>query len=449
MSLNRKNRAIPARVLITLAIWQYGKDGISGKGLEKISGVSRQTINHERDGLRREGLIDYKHNGKRTTYYPGKSVVDNQYLRSIIYGRKLLDTLTYPPLNTNSPFFDWQLSYDDKIERTLVQFCLRIGILLLYSFLQMMNPKSYGLLLASKEESIVISSKGIKEHLIKEWLKNSIDFEKILVSLRQSLYLLGYKFKVESNKKYPANHPFFELEHNSYMQITQAFTRVFPTAFEQLEKIGSDLDKDTDHWKTRRKRHECKHDYQMSIEKNTRIFVCTKCSNRITVAIDAPSNTKKEVGIPMRMLNALKPPVNNNCIKFGHQWDDHTGHQVNKLWYVCLLCRTTIKLNFESDEEMQLIEEEVSINIGIQYERLTQHLEYFFHYNKNKAVTIWNFIEFYEMFRPGTKIVDKKLFIGTVAAIIEILINHSYIKLKSDYIDPLRKEYMRELAIDL
>jgi hypothetical protein len=367
LSINRSRkleRSIPVNDAIILAIWQRGKNGIKGKDLENSSGVSRQTINHERQNLKEAGLIDYTHTGKRTTYYPGKLVMDDQYLRSIIYGMKLLDRFTNPPLKIDSPYCRCELRYEEKTERTIIEFALRMGIILTYFFIEIMDPNSKSLILTDKMNSDIISSKEIKEHLINKWLKNSIDLHKILIKLRQSFYHLGYKFKIDVHQKNSVNHSFFELENKSYTQIKQAFTRVFPTASEQLEKVGSDLSKDIDYWRMRRKLHECRHDYQMSIEKNTKVFVCARCDNRIAIAIDEPSNTQKEEErISTETLNALKPPVDNNCIKFGHQWDDRTGYQVNKIWYACLLCRATIQLDFESDEEMQLIEEEVSINI--------------------------------------------------------------------------------------
>ena len=70
-----------------------------------------------------------------------------------------------------------------------------------------------------------------------EWLKDSVDFEKILISLRQEFYLLGCKFKIDSNKKSHTRHSFFELVDESYIKITQAYASVFPNAFKQLEKI--------------------------------------------------------------------------------------------------------------------------------------------------------------------------------------------------------------------
>lgn len=436
-----------SRVAITLAIWDSGESGITGKKLEEKSGVSRQTINHEREGLKKEGLIDYKHSGKRTTYYPGKLFLDNQYLRSMIYGRKVLDTLTNPPLNIESPVLNWQLLYHEKTERTIATLCIRIGLILFYSFLQVMNPKSDDLISPMEYKSNTTSSKEISEHLAMKWLKDSADFEKILISLRQEFYLLGYKFKINSNKKSHTRHSFFELEDESYIKIAQAYASVFPNAFEQLEKIGRDLSSDVDYWKMRRRRYKCEHRYEMSTENNKRIFTCINCGNRIT-GPDEAEILKIETVIPITKLNELRPPTDHNCIRLGHQWYDRTRRQLNNLRFSCVLCNATINQNFETDEEMQLIEEEVSVNIGIHYMRLAKDVEYFFHYNRNKAVTIQDFIKFYKEFQ-GTKIVDEKSFVGILSKIIEILLISSYIKLKSDCIDSLKKKYMRELVIDL
>lgn len=447
MDLNISNRrTLHSKVAITLAIWHFGASGITGKKLEEKSGLSRQTINHEREGLEKEGLIDYKHRGKRTTYYPGKLFLDNQYLRSMIYGRKLLDTLTNPPLNIESPVLEWQLLYHEKTQRTIATLCIRIGLILLYSFLQVMNPKSEALISPMEYKSNTTSSRAIREHLAMEWLKDSVDFEKILIGLRQEFYLLGCKFKIDSNKKSHTRHSFFELEDESYIKITQAYASVFPNAFKQLEKIDRDLSSDADYWKMWRRRHKCEHRYEMSIENNKRIFTCINCGKRITGPDEAEMLKIKTV-IPITKLNELRPPTDHNCIRLGHQWYDLTRRQLNKLRFTCVLCNATINQNFETDEEMQLIEEEVSVNIGIHYVRLAKDVEYFFHYNRNKAVTIPDFIKFYE-FR-GTKIVVKKSFADILSKIIEILLIYSYIKLKSDHIDPLKKKYMRELVFDL
>jgi hypothetical protein len=310
-----------------------------------------------------------------------------------------------------------------------------------------MNPKSNDLILAMEYKSNTTTSREIREDLAMEWLKDSVDFEKILISLRQEFYLLGYKFKINSNKKSHIRHSFFELEDKSYIKIAQAYASVFPNAFEWLEQIGRDLSGDVNYWKMRRRRHKCEHRYEMSTENNKRIFTCIDCGNRIT-GPDETEIRKIETVIPVARLNSLRPPTDHNCIRLGHQWYDRTRRQLNSLRFSCVLCNATIKQNFETDEKMQLIEEEVSVNISIHYVRLAKDVEYFFHYNRNKAVTTQDFIKFHKEFR-GTKIVEEKSFSSIISKIIEILLNSSYIKLKSDHTNPLKKKYMRELVIDL
>ena len=96
-----------------------------------------------------------------------------------------------------------------KLERKIAALCIRIGLILFYSFLQLMNPKSNDLISAMEYKSNTTSSREISEYLAMEWLKNSVDFEKILISLRQEFYLLECKFKINSNKKSHTRHSFF------------------------------------------------------------------------------------------------------------------------------------------------------------------------------------------------------------------------------------------------
>ena len=72
-----------------------------------------------------------------------------------------------------------------------------------------MNPKSNDLISVMEYKSNTTSSREISEYLAMEWLKNSVDFEKILISLRQEFYLLECKFKINSNKKSHTRHSFF------------------------------------------------------------------------------------------------------------------------------------------------------------------------------------------------------------------------------------------------
>jgi hypothetical protein len=118
--LSSKTHNIRARDAIFLAILVYGRDGISGKGLEQKSGFSRQTINQERPILKKDGLIDYKTNGKRTTYFPSKEALNNRYFSSWMYGKELFNKLEGNSIFLDSPFFDTHNSKSSRIGIILI-----------------------------------------------------------------------------------------------------------------------------------------------------------------------------------------------------------------------------------------------------------------------------------------------------------------------------------------
>jgi hypothetical protein len=254
---------ITAKEAILLAILLHGKEGISGKDLEYQSGVSRQTINQERVVLKRNGLIQYKTSGKRTTYFPTKKVLEDRYFRSWIYGKELFNKLESRSVFLDSPFYDTNFSLDNKTEKLLFEFSLRLGSILTYMFLQVMNPAFIKDLTFNQE----ISSKEIKDYLIKDWIKNIINPIRALTKIRQSLYLLGYKFEVRTSKE-PKNYSFYELETKSFEKLLEAFARLYPYIYKELGKVSDDLSKTTESWKKSMERAGCKHGY--SIFRNKR-----------------------------------------------------------------------------------------------------------------------------------------------------------------------------------
>lgn len=81
--------------LILIAIIQAGTNGISGKELERRSGISRMTIWKQRVRLHDEGFIYYQTKGKRTTYYPTKQAISDLYFRSWVKYKQLFLSLIH------------------------------------------------------------------------------------------------------------------------------------------------------------------------------------------------------------------------------------------------------------------------------------------------------------------------------------------------------------------
>lgn len=103
-----------------------------------------------------------------------------------------------------------------------------------------MNPKSNDLISAMEYKSNTTSSREISEYLAMEWLKNSVDFEKILISLRQEFYLLECKFKINSNKKSHTRHSFFELEDKAISRLhkrMQVYFLMHSNSWKRLAEI--------------------------------------------------------------------------------------------------------------------------------------------------------------------------------------------------------------------
>jgi hypothetical protein len=434
-----KAHNIRARDAVFLAILVYGRDGISGKGLEQKSGFSRQTINQERSILKKDGLIDYKTNGKRTTYFPSKEALNNRYFSSWVYGKELFNKLEGHSIFLDSPFFDSHFSLKNRTEQLFFEFSLRLGSILTYMFMQAMNPEFIKDLTFNKK----ISSREIKKYFISEWLKNAINPMQALMILRQSVYLLGCDFKVDSCKK-PENYSFYELESKSFRELSEAFGRLYPYVYKELQGISNKLLEHVKNWKESIEQAKCNHEYKLKFKNEDKHFECSKCKAEVTIRPDEMVKNRKILD----RLNNLKPPK-DNCIKFGHHWQDRTGYEVNCFHYFCAICNEIVTFTTESEEKMEIIDEKISVNLGIEKLGLGKDIQYFFHRNNNKELAINDLLQLFKKYKRSMHVFENASSTDDIIAILDILVEHGYIEPKTPHHDdPSKRVYIRNKFIE-
>lgn len=131
-----------ARSLILIAITQAGEAGIFGTDLERRSGISRMTIWKQRGRLKDDGFIYYQTKGKRTKYYPTRMAINDIYLQSWIRYKQFFGLLERKHVPISSPFYKFEFPnyLDYKSERSLLEFALRIGILVTNILVQHLSP---------------------------------------------------------------------------------------------------------------------------------------------------------------------------------------------------------------------------------------------------------------------------------------------------------------------
>ena len=182
----------------------------------------------------------------------------------------------------------------------------------------------------------------------------------------------------------------------------------------------------------------------MVIKNREKHFNCPKCEANITIHLSEIVSDKELVD----KLNQKKPP-HADCKKFGHQWENRTGYEINYIRYVCRLCGQGVTFTTESDEKIGLIDERVSLEIGVANRNLelSRDVEYFFHSHNNKGFTIKDFLKFYKELRLSAQIVDLKAFVDSVSSILDILIEYGYVQLQTPHNDPLKRVYIRKYQL--
>lgn len=281
-----------------------------------------------------------------------------------------------------------------------------------------MNPVTIRQLIHKEE---VNSARAIKNYFIESWVKNIISPVEMLNVLRKSLEDPGYHVTLDEAQKF-ANTSSYELKEKAIEKLIEAFSRVFPNVHGELEKVRKELPESLRQKRIEAEQVSCKHEFQLSHKHKEKHFKCSKCKRLIILPVSTLAN--KEI---VEKLNKIKPPASLNCIKFGHQWENRTGYQVDRFTYACAICNIVAVFLVEDERKLEKIEKDVSEELGSNIVSLCNDIEYFFHINSNKKVTINDFIKFFEKFRLSIKINDLNEFTKAVKAVLRILINCEYI----------------------
>jgi biotin operon repressor len=411
--------------LILLAIVQAGENGISGKDLEQRTGVSRITIWKQRARLRDDGLVYYQTKGKRTKYYPTELAISDLQFRSWIRYNELFRLLESQRISLSSPFYNIELPnyFDCKTERTLLEFSLKIGILVTYILVQHLTPIKVKKL---KYKQGIDPSK-IANKLINESVINILSPVKMLIVLRQSLYRLGHQFLI-SNAKKSSGLSFYAMSSKSYDDVLSAFERVFPQAYKEFQAINFEnseyyIKKRIEQAKTRREQLKCKHKYQIAIKDKIESYTCSICKFTSKINLDTIISNSEVI----QKLNSMRPP-SDNCKD--HRWQVWSDN-IHLVSLRCLLCDKIAELPIESEEKLDAIREEVETDDRLDLKNSTEiceDIEIFFHHHSNRRLTVNHYIKYYEQHHITKKIVDLGTFTNEVEILFEILAKNGYIE---------------------
>lgn len=410
--------------LILIAIIQAGTNGITGKELERRSGISRMTIWKQRVRLYDEGFIYYQTKGKRTTYYPTKQATSNLYFRSWIRYKQLFGLLESRRIPISSPFYkvNFPNYFDSKLEMSLLEFTLRIGILITSILVQHLSPNKVKKSKRRQNRNVT----KIANKLVEESVRNIISPVKMLIILRQILKGLGYRFSISTAKK-SNGYSFYEMEFKSFEEIVTALKSVFPEACEELQAIDFD---DAKHWVTKRieyikKRKEqlnCKHEYQIETTDKKEIYHCVNC--KLTSIIDRDTIIgNKEV---LQKLNSIRPP-SDTCRN--HRWKVCL-EKMPSVSFECSLCHKIASILIESEDNLDVIKAEIETDDRLDLKDsigICEDIELFFHRHSNRGLTVNHYIKYYEQHHMK-KIVDLWTFRTEVEIIYEILAKSGYIE---------------------
>lgn len=449
-----------ARDLILLSIYREGRNGLTQKELAKNTGLNRDTNLDETKKLEKERLVKIERKGKpvtrRVRYFATSEMFDEFALYSHIVGtdifskiddhrilvRSMMGNEEYFPPQENSSYYDTSFIPKDanNIEETIIakalfDYSVRLGAVITYLLIQVINPSTIRELIYNKKAN---STMMIKDYFVQSWINNIIWPTRILESFRKLMVNVGYGIPSSEFERYP-DRSSYELDEEAVKKVNAAFSKLYPSAYTELEKIRLELRNKLKIMKKEVEQTFCTHEYELTSKDRAKYFKCIRCDKPLTIySYIGDNKTGGSLNNELAdKLNKVKPPKNKNCLKFSHHWQNRSGYDVSSIVYSCALCSESVVVSTEDERRLRVIDKAVIKELGEINRGLCHDLEYFFHLNNNKEVTIDNFVKFYEKFRISIRIVDLEAFTETVLSIADILVKHGFVEeaIKSDIAD--------------
>ena len=228
------------RELIIRFIVRSGHKGIAKKDLLRLLYCDQSTVYRITKKLEEEGVLRIVRKGQRTSYLAIQTNVEvNANMGASILGRSAI-----PKIFSGYRRIPNDLTDDDHLEKTLLDFSSSIGAFITYVYIQSMNPHN-SLLSVSGKENI-----EQQEILTTEWIHNGISSAFLSRSLFEFKNML---FRSLSGRNYVSDS--FEAKINFTMKdpiikdkklahkIIKAFAKLYPDTYRTLENIVKDLPK--------------------------------------------------------------------------------------------------------------------------------------------------------------------------------------------------------------
>ena len=122
--------------------------------------------------------------------------------------------------------------------------------------------------------------------------------------LRKSIDEPGYHIKPDEGKKKKfANTSRFQLRDMTIEQLSNAFARLYPNIYKELEDVKEDLPNKLEIMRKEIEQFRCPHEFRTSLLKNEKQFKCCNCGYKITVPHSKIETNKQKI----EKLNKLKP----------------------------------------------------------------------------------------------------------------------------------------------
>jgi hypothetical protein len=462
----KRSPGTKARDFILMALLEAGKNGLPQKTLVEKTGLSRAKVCDDCKKLEdEEGLVRHETKGKRTTYYATQKIFDDLYLHSLVFGKEVFSKISdsHIPVITqrnlygsrfhgNSPYYETRFnddvyfekkfnSDDDSIERLLFEYSSRVGSIITYILLQAMNSDVIKTLTFNEK----VSGSAAKDYLVKKWIQNVISPTEMLKALRKCLRDARYDVAVNESQEL-GNISSYGLIDEAIGKLTEAFSRLFPNVYNDLEGTRLAFPKSLEQEKKLIEQSVCKHEFALKLKDNEKHFECSKCSFKLVIAT---TRLIKDKEIIAKLDYQI--PLKNSCVKFGHQWTKRSDYYVAFTSFHCTLCGGLARFRTEDDKKLKKIDEVVSLKLEDGNVSLCNDIEYFFHLNNNQRLTIKDFMKFFEEFRIGIRIDDPKIFIQTVSSILDILVRYGYLielEISEDH-ELLKRVFIRKEQLNI
>ena len=264
----------------------------------------------------------------------------------------------------------------------------------------------------------------------------------------------------QSDKNDPKLNPYFEVEHEDYGNLNDAFELVYPDLSYLIRNIRDQEVSKIKKIEERRKYYLCRpHKFTAEVAEGVKYFRCSKCDSNPSVLL---SNivTNQDLILVLNRQSKARMKLSNRK-KCAHIWTRSTLYpDPTENLFECVCCLRWLTMPAESKEKLDKIDKAIQLRFKTQNDRLLcKQVQNFFYDRNNEEHSFTSLSEYFKSYynkspdltgrreRNVHDILDASTITKKLESVLKFLVDQDFLSLetsKSTKNDSLSQTYIHK-----